>query len=255
MLEISSKENKIFKRLKKLSENPTFRKNENQTILEGEHLIECCLQSKVKIHALFIDKSTQLKTYQNLLASVEKIPHYLLSSSLMREISFLNDPPRLLAIIDIPVTDFDEQKNLNLFIDDVQDPGNLGSIIRSAQAFNVNAIYLSVNCADVWAPKTLRGSQGAQFSIHCHEKQDLVSLVNNTSLPVFALDLQGTALTSTQFKKDMIIIIGNEGNGINEDLRQLVKSKISIPMHISVESLNVASAASIMMYEYNRQYQ
>ena len=149
MLEISSKENKIFKRLKKLSENPTFRKNENQTILEGEHLIECCLQSKVKIHALFIDKSTQLKTYQNLLASVEKIPHYLLSSSLMREISFLNSPPRLLAIIDIPVTDFDEQKNLNLFIDDVQDPGNLGSIIRSAQAFNVNAIYLSVNCADV----------------------------------------------------------------------------------------------------------
>ena len=255
MLEISSKENKIFKRLKKLSENPTFRKNENQTILEGEHLIECCLQSQVKIHALFIDKSTQLKTYQNLLASVEKIPHYLLSSSLMREISFLNSPPRLLAIIDIPVTDFDEQKNLNLFIDDVQDPGNLGSIIRSAQAFNVNAIYLSVNCADVWAPKTLRGSQGAQFSIHCHEKQDLVSLVNNTSLPVFALDLQGTALTSTQFKRDMIIIIGNEGNGINEDLRQLVKSKISIPMHISVESLNVASAASIMMYEYSRQYQ
>ena len=255
MLSISSKENKIFKKLKKLCENRLFRKSERQTILIGEHLIDCCLNSNCKLRGVFIDSSIPLEKFQNLFMRIDDVPKYTLTKNLMRELSLLKSCPGIIALADIPVASFAKPKDLNLFLDDIQDPGNLGSIIRSAQAFNINAIFLSENCADVWSPKTLRGSQGAQFSIHCHEKQDLVSLVNNTSLPVFALDLQGTALTSTQFKKDMIIIIGNEGNGINEDLRQLVKSKISIPMHISVESLNVASAASIMMYEYNRQYQ
>lgn len=255
MLSITSKENKIFKKLKKLYENRLFRKSERQTILIGEHLIDCCLNSNCKLRGVFIDSSIPLEKFQNLFVRLDDIPKYTLTNNLMREISLLKSCPGIIALADIPSTSFTKPKDLNLFLDDIQDPGNLGSIIRSAQAFNINAIFLSENCADVWSPKTLRGSQGAQFLINCHEKQSFENFLKDLSIPIFSLDLKGSSLSSTMLKRDMVVIIGNEGNGVNKRYKKMVKASISIPMNNNVESLNVASAASIMMYEYNRQFQ
>lgn len=254
MLEICSKNNKIFKKLKKLSSNGLFRKKEELTILDGEHLIESAIQSRIKINALFFVDENKHKFYKKIFTKLDKTPKYRIPVKLMHEISLLKSSPGILALIDTPKPSKKAPRNLILFLDQIQDPGNLGSILRSAQAFNVKSIFMSPGCADLWSPKTLRGSQGAQFKISCHENQDLIMIIKKYKLPTFLLDTYGKSISSMELTKDMAIVIGNEGSGIRLELQNFVKDRISIPMSNSVESLNVVSAASIMMYEYNRQF-
>jgi len=112
---------------------------------------------------------------------------------------------------------------------------------------------MSEKCADLWSPKTLRGSQGVQFFINCIIEQDLKQWISNYPYKVMALTLNGKPLFKHKLTPNMAILVGNEGSGISNSLFECISEKISLPMHKDVESINVGAAASAFMYEYYRQ--
>jgi TrmH family RNA methyltransferase len=143
---------------------------------------------------------------------------------------------------------------VNLFIDGIQDPGNLGSILRTAEAAGIKSVFLSKSSAELWSPKTFRGSQGAQLNLRCYESQDLLRLFDQVSLPIYSLSVCGDSLYGDDIPKDLILILGSEGGGINAEIISKSTKSISIPMHGSIESLNVGAAAGIFIYEYFRRH-
>lgn len=248
---IESKSNFFYKKLKKIYSNSSFRKNQNQTILDGLHLIQSFCQYGDPI-AIVKDSSVTSSEIENL-SSTFKCPSYVLSHELFLELSDLKSSTGILALINIPNSNVARSNGLILLLDEIQDPGNLGSIIRTAKATNVNAIVMSKTCADLWSPKTLRGSQGVQFSLQC-SVQNLNEWIQSYNHDVMALTMGGESLYSKTLNSNMAILIGNEGRGISNSLLKNTIDTISLPMHKEVESINVGAAASVFMYEYFRQF-
>ena len=179
-----------------------------------------------------------------------------LSHELFTKISGLNSVTGLMALIDIPADrKYIRESGFHLLLDDIQDPGNLGAILRTNAASGNSLIFLSKGSCDLWAPKTIRGSQGAQFFLRCFENQDLLALIESFNFPTYSLSMNGDSIFNHQFSRDVAIILGNEGQGIDESLEQKAHKILSIPMQKHIESLNVSVAASIVMYEYARQLQ
>ena len=116
------------------------------------------------------------------------------------------------------------------------------------------SVFLSKSSAELWSPKTLRGSQGAQLNLRCYEGQDLLRLFDQVSLPIYSLSVCGDSLYGDDIPKDLILILGSEGGGINAEIISKSTKSISIPMHGSIESLNVGAAAGIFIYEYFRRH-
>jgi TrmH family RNA methyltransferase len=129
----------------------------------------------------------------------------------------------------------------------------LGSILRTAKATNTKSIIMSKTCADLWSPKTLRGSQGVQFTLECFDEQNLNEWILNYEHDVIALATNGESLFKKNLNLNMAILVGNEGNGISESLLKNIAGTISLPMHKDVESINVGAAVSAFMYEHHRQ--
>ena len=175
---------------------------------------------------------------------------------LFTKISGLNSVTGLMALIDIPAErGYKRESGFHLLLNDIQDPGNLGAILRTNAASGNSFIFLSKGSCDLWAPKTIRGSQGAQFFLRCFENQDLFALIESFNFPTYSLSMNGDSIFKHQFDRDVAVILGNEGLGVNERLTQKAHKILSIPMQKHIESLNVSVAASIVMYEYSRQLQ
>jgi TrmH family RNA methyltransferase len=139
-------------------------------------------------------------------------------------------------------------------LDGIQDPGNLGSILRTAKATDVNSIVMSKTCTDLWSPKTLRGSQGVQFSLRCAVEQDLNEWILDYNYEVMALTMTGESIFKKTLNLNMAILVGNEGKGISESVLKNIAGTLSLPMNKNVESINVGAAASAFMYEHYRQF-
>jgi len=248
---IESKNNPFYKKLKKIYTSPSFRKNQNQTILDGPHLIQSFLQYSVPA-AIIKDSSIVSSEVENLISNLN-CPCYSLSHELFLHLSELKSSTGILALVDIPKKKLSESNGLILLLDGIQEPGNLGSILRTAKATDINSIILSKTCADLWSPKTLRGSQGVQFSLECSVEQDLNEWILNYEHDVMALTTGGESLFKKTLNSNMAILVGNEGNGISKNLFKNITESVSLPMHKEVESINVGAAVSVFMYEYYRQ--
>jgi TrmH family RNA methyltransferase len=141
---------------------------------------------------------------------------------------------------------------LSLALDGVQDPGNLGTIIRVADWFGIDTIYCSPDTADAWNPKVVQATMGSIARVQMIYT-DLEQLISNTSLPVYATLLDGNDIYQQELSSEGIIVMGNEGNGISAPIRQLVSRKLLIPAYrIGAESLNVAIATAIVCSEFKR---
>jgi RNA methyltransferase, TrmH family len=140
-----------------------------------------------------------------------------------------------------------------LLLEDIQDPGNLGSILRTALGAGVEAVYLSKGCTDAYSPKCLRGGQGAQFYLPIIENADLVEIMQNFAGETYATTMDSASLYAQDLTGATAFVIGNEGAGLSEKLIQAASHKISIPMHQNLESLNAAAAAAICLFERKRQ--
>jgi len=248
---IESKNNPLYKKIKKIYSSASFREKQNQTILDGPHLINSSFLHSAPV-LMFKDLSIMSSEIENLMSSLD-CPCYYLSHELFLKLSELKSSTGILALVDIPKVKPSESDGLILLLDGIQDPGNLGSILRTAKATNAKSIIMSKTCADLWSPKTLRGSQGVQFSLNCVVEQNLNEWILNYEYDVIALATNGESLFKKKLNLNMAILVGNEGKGISKSLLKNITGTISLPMHKEVESINVGAAVSAFMYEHYRQ--
>lgn len=185
----------------------------------------------------------------------QNIKLYEISQTELSKISTLSTPQAFLAIIKIPRSEELTTKSLkgsfSLALDNIQDPGNLGTIIRTADWFGLKYIICSSDTVDVYNPKVVQASMGSLARVKVIHT-DLEGFLKNTELPIFGALLDGRSVYETNFGNEGILLLGNEGNGINNDLLKLITFPVTIPRFGKAESLNVAISASIFCSEVRR---
>ncbi|MCC6915689.1 MAG: RNA methyltransferase [Nitrosomonas sp.] len=262
MRHITSREHPLFRKLLRLQHSARKRRDESLALLDGVHLLQACLASGHVPELLIVSESgRQHPEIDRLLIhadqALKETDSLMLSDALFSRISPVKTPVGILALIHIPQYTFtadSRQCDFCILLEDIQDPGNLGSILRSAAAAGVKAVYLSSGCADSWSPKTLRAGMGAHFSLRIHENTDLVQVARqfDGNVVATALDNAGN-LYRTDLQGAVMFVFGNEGGGVSRALLDVTHQRVMIPMPGGAESLNVAAAAAICLFEKVRQ--
>lgn len=252
---ISSRDNPLFKRLKKLAESARERRETRTTLLDGEHLIEAYLDARGQPLTLLYAASCSPHVWQPLAERCAGVKLVALADSLFAELSPVDTPTGIMAEAKwLEARAPAAATPLVLLLEDIQDPGNLGSLLRSAAGAGATLAVLSKGCADVWSPKCLRGGQGAQFVLPMLLRTDLVTWIQSADMPVWALAPGGG---QGVFALDLVgpagILVGNEGAGLSDDVLSVATAPVAIPMPGKIESLNAATAAAIALFEAVRQ--
>jgi len=225
-------------------EQKKYRKKEGLFVAEGPKVVGDLLRAGFKAHTIFATSEweSQGQTFQEV------------SDEELRRVSFLQHPQRVLALFFIPTESVPSVSSLSLALDDVQDPGNLGTIIRIADWFGIDTIYCSENTADAWSPKVVQATMGSIARVNIIYT-DLQELISKAKVPVYGTLLDGQDIYTQELSKEGIIVMGNEGNGISAPIRKLINRKLLIPQfHEGPESLNVAIATAITCSEFRRRY-
>lgn len=261
MQSITSRDHPFFKQLVKLGKSARQRKTHGLTLLDGIHLIQAYHAALGSPISLVVSKtgceSTEIKKLLATIESKHKTKIITLSDALFRQVSLVKTPSGVMALIAIPEAKPTSTNKLEAFyvmLEAIQDPGNLGSIIRSAAAAGVSDAYLSSNCTDAWSPKTLRAAMGAHFLLCIHEKSDLIEIARHFYGRVISTSLQAEkSLYQTQLTGSIAFVFGNEGMGLSNEVSRVISEQITVPMPGKTESLNVAAAAAICLFEKVRQ--
>ena len=252
MKHIASKDNALFKMLSRIESSARERREQGRTVLDGIHLLEACISAGFKPESVVVrESSLDAPAIAPLLQDGDVVS---MSDTLFDRISPVKNPTGILALISIPLHELPEQPEFCIFLEEIQDPGNLGAILRSAAAAGATDAFLSRGCADPWSPKVLRAGMGAHFSIRIHADSDLANLVRNFHGNAIALSLDADiSLFDLDLKGKTGFVIGNEGAGISREILDLAAVRARIPMPGRIESLNAAQAASICFFERVRQ--
>lgn len=226
-----------------------FRYKYNSFIAEGAKTVHEILQSSLSVDSIYSLTSWEVKnSYQNALNSAQ---HELVSPEEMKQISQLSSPSEVLAVVQMPKTQFQAENHLKgrvLALDSIQDPGNLGTIIRSADWFGIKTIICSKKCADRFHPKVIQSTMGSIAHLNVFEADLTVLFEEHSKLPAYGATLNGEDLRSVDFAEDCFILIGNESKGISMDLLPFLTKEIKIEGRGKAESLNAAIATSIILY-------
>lgn len=257
MLILTSKDNSNIKNTVKLKKSARYRKQTGLFIAEGLRVCYDAMLSGAEIQILFVTQKAAEKyseKFKELSGYTQKT--LFVSDSIFNLISDTESPQGFLCIIKTldKISQFDTIKNNGklLALDNVQDPSNLGTILRSAEAFGVDGIVMSEDCCDIYSPKVVRGSMGAVFRIPFIIYSSIAAFLNdNPHLNSFAsiVDSNALLITEVNFKAPCVTVIGNEGNGLKSETVNVCKNKITIPMRGKAESLNASAAASIIIWE------
>ena len=250
---IISRDNPVFKQLKKLAENARERKQEGKTLLDGVHLIEAYLQAFGEPELLIIPEGKSSLEATNLMQHLQDVRTLMLPTLMFAELTPVASSVGILALVKTPEIAPPETVTFALFLEDIQDPGNLGGMLRTALGAGVDAVYLSKGCTDAMSPKALRGGQGAQFFLPILENVDIVEAIKNFGGNTYATTLDGESLYAQDLTKPSAFVIGNEGAGLSRASIHAASKAISIPMNTQLESLNAAAAAAICLFERARQ--
>ena len=256
MKQISSRDNPFFKELLKLAGSSRQRKKTGQTLLDGMHLVQAYLASGRKPqHLLVTETALQDGEVAALLLKLSGVPLTQFDENLFAQISELKTPSGILALIEQPDPSvLPERSCFCLLLEDIQDPGNLGSMLRSAAAAGCDAVFLSKGCADAWSPKVLRAGMGGHFVLSIHESADLAAVAAAFKGKLLAASLAAqTSLYDCELRGKLAFAAGNEGAGLSQNLLAAITQHITIPMPGKVESLNVAAAAAVCLFEAARQ--
>lgn len=252
---ISSRDNPFFKEVLKLAGSSRQRNKTGQTLLDGIHLAQAYLASGNKPQHLLVTAAA-LHDFEviALLKENPDAPVTQLDDSLFAELTELKTPSGILALIEPPGPSvLPADSRFCLLLENIQDPGNLGSMLRSAAAAGCDAVFLSERCADAWSPKTLRAGMGGHFALSIHESADLPAVAAALQGKLLAASLKATAsLYDCNLRGKLAFAIGNEGAGLSESLLA-ASQHITIPMPGKVESLNAAAAAAVCLFEAARQ--
>lgn len=254
---IQSKDNSIIKEAKKLKEK-RYRALNSQFLIEGFRFVEEALKSSFKVPQIFLNENSldkwQSFNLDKVMQNSTKI--YIVKDTIFKQLSDTESPQGIIAVVDKIKVPLVKKDGIYVLVDRIQDPGNLGTIIRSAHAAGASGIIVTKGTVDVYNEKTLRSTMGSIFNIPVIEDENLdftKSLKsNNFKLIVSSLD-NSTNFYDINLTQNLIIAIGNEGSGISEEIYSLGDIKVKIPMPGNAESLNAAVAASVMLFESVRQ--
>ncbi|MBK7564472.1 MAG: RNA methyltransferase [Propionivibrio sp.] len=259
MKRIASRDNPTFKALKKLSQSGRERRKRGRALLDGMHLIESYVHHYGQPEEVVVSESGALRS---------EISRYLesgqsgnavsvLSDALFDELAMVETPSGIMALVLQPCPAHGPDQGIDaILLDGIQDPGNLGSILRSAAAAGFRQILLSAECAHAWSPKTLRSAMGAHFQLDIHESCDLAGFLADYRGQVVLTTLNATDdLYSLALKKPLAWVFGSEGQGVRPEVAESVQLRVRIPMPGATESLNVAAAAAVCLFETVRQRQ
>ncbi|MCE7914120.1 MAG: RNA methyltransferase [Nitrosomonas sp. PRO4] len=258
---ITSRNHPLIKQLIKLEGSPQFRKKTGLTLLDGIHLIQIYysvlgLPKKLIVSQSYFE-NTENMHFLEIIFGHELPEITIVSTTLFRAISPVKTPTGILALIEIPSLKRETVSGIEIFsvlLEAIQDPGNLGSILRSAAAANVRDVYLSVQCADAWSPKALRAAMGAHFFLNIHEDSDLQNVALQFPGAVIATSIQASKnLFEISLVGPIAFVFGNEGAGLSKEMIKAADENIVIPMPGNTESLNAAAAAAICFFEKVRQ--
>ncbi len=253
---ITSRDNAFYKSLHKLASSSRERRLTGQTLLDGPHLLRAFLDAAGRpLHLLVNEQALQNAEIAGLLADCADVPQTQLDDNLFAQLSELKTPNGLLALIAVPQPSVPaSHSQFALLLEDIQDPGNLGSILRSAAAAGCDALFLSQGCADAWSPKVLRAGMGGHFALNIHEAADLTGIAQEFTGKILAASLQAKkTLYACNLRGKLAFAIGNEGAGLSPALQDAAQERFIIPMPGKVESLNAAAATAVCLFEAVRQ--
>ena len=259
MQSISSKENELIKHIKKLKDKKE-RDISNEYVIEGIKLIQEAIQENVNIKQIIVcddcDKTESMP--KDLMYEIAKYDCIYVTKKIFKYISEVQEPQGILAVIEKNNLDreIDYSQDIIVALDDVQDPGNLGTILRTVDSIGLTQILVSKGTADSYNPKVVRSTMGAIFRIKIIECEDLEKTLKEIKkhkfkVVVTSLQTENSIYEINYNKK--VIVIGNEAKGVEKNIQDLADEKIKIPMLGKTESLNASVATGIVLYEYVRQ--
>ncbi|MCM3611436.1 RNA methyltransferase [Planococcus sp. MERTA32b] len=249
MKRIESLQNSLVKHWKKLTTTRKERDKFSEFLVEGFHLTEESLKKKDLVKGLIVREGVDIPEAWD----IENVPLYSVTAAVAKEISETEHSQGIFAHCAQPEFTEEDQQNWTrlLLIDAVQDPGNIGTMIRTASAAGIDAVILGKGCADPFNPKTVRSAQGSHFQIPVvrGELGDWVPQLKNAGIPVFGTALQkAIPVHEAQTKEQFALIVGNEGSGVAPELLQQTEQNLMVPLYGGAESLNVAVATGILLY-------
>ena len=256
MERITSRQNAHFKLARKLIDSSRERVKAERILLDGTRLVGSYLEriGTKDVQVLVSEAGALRESVQQLIATIEARNVFQLEDALFAEIAQVETPEGITAIVPTPRVASPAKDDFRVLLDGVQDPGNLGGLLRTAAAAGATSAHLAKGCADVWSPKSLRGGMGAQFILPVRERVDM-----STALAGFRGIVLATSPRADQSIYDVdltgpvAMIFGSEGRGLDQDVQSLATTLVNIPMIAGVESLNVAAAAAVCCFERLRQ--
>lgn len=251
---INSRDNPLFKRLKKLAESARARREARMTLLDGAHLIEAYLDAGGVPHTLVRAASADESRIAPFAARCPRVKQVALADALFAELTPVATPSGLLAEAAWLAPPALDGTPFVVALEDIQDPGNLGALLRTAAAAGATRAVLSKGCHDAWSPKALRGGQGAQFVLPLESGVDLPAWLSGFDGARLALALgEDGSLYARDLRGALALVVGNEGAGVSAAVRAAATACVSIPMRGRVESLNAAAALAVAAFEAARQ--
>lgn len=240
---ISSLSNPLVKHLVKLKENSAYRKETQRVLVEGHNLI-ADLKDAV-FHTLLVKD-------EKLIPDVKAKEVFIADEAILRKISSTTSPEGIIGELDMPLESPLEKTESLLALEGINDPGNLGTLFRTALAFSWSGIFLLPNCCDPFNDKVIRAAKGANFKMAFKRGtwQELKELAKRENLSPLAADLQGEKPEFYTGKKPLLVL-GNEAQGLSQIAKGFCKA-VSLPMNPEVESLNVAVAGGILLFLLGR---
>ena len=237
-----------------------YRTKENCFLIEGDKMVKEALDSDLKIKLLIVTDqfTTRFPITQS---AAERIIET--DAKEIKKVSLLQHPQNSLAVCEIPKKpDFPDSlpEGLSIYLDGIQDPGNMGTIVRICDWYGIQHVFCSPDSVDLYNPKVIQASMGSFNRIHLHECdfETLADLAQKSETPLFGTFMNGDNVYQKQLPKQAVLVMGNEGNGIRPAVEKLIPNKLSIPNFsmnkTKAESLNVSVATAILCSEFKRAY-
>ena len=255
----TSKDNELIKHIRKLKDKK-YRDESNEYVVEGVKLVEEAVKENAKIKQIIVCEDTT-RTYEiptHIMLEIAKYECISVSNKIFNIITQVTNPQGIMAIIEKNAQDaqIDYTQDIIVVLDDVQDPGNLGTILRTVDSIGLNQIIVSKGTADAFNSKVVRSTMGAIFRIKIIEVENLAQAIKEMRKHHFKLMVTSLQTKNSIYDIDFnkkIIVIGNEANGVSKEIQDMADEKAKIPMLGRTESLNASVAAGVVMYEYVRQ--
>jgi len=253
---ITSSQNPKLKLVRSLMGRAKERREVNAFVVEGVRLVEEAVTAGWKFRfALYSDGLSERGT--NLLNRLKEsnIESDEVAGDLLQKLSDTETPQGILAVLELANLPIPDSLNFIIIPDQFRDPGNLGTLLRSAAATGVQVVLLPPETTDAFAPKVVRAGMGAHFRLPIHSMrwEEIKEISKSANMQIYIADMDGTSCWETDLRQPVALVIGGEAEGASDEARRLANGKISIPMAGNVESLNAGVAGSVLMFEVVRQ--